>query len=158
MSIYLPSIHGGAPTPIQPPDPIDAFVDAWMHLLGSHAALMRRDDRLTHCAMQHADFLAHRTPEQEQYSMHIGIGLSYPNQRVLWAGYRLPDYFRPDRNNVESCARNPADPAAVIISLANHDTHYNHLHCIRGFESHVFWGVGHAKYDWVVVTCPPENG
>src|SRR5688572_29029078 len=132
-SVYLPSIHGG-PTVTPQADPVQLFIAAWMQLLGSKAAEMRQDERLTHCAAQHANFLAHRTPEQEAYSMHIGIGLSYPNDRVFDAGYRLPSYYLRGRNNVESCARNPADPAAVCRSLAAHDTHFAHMHCTGGFE------------------------
>lgn len=156
-AVFLPSIHGGPPV-VPPVDPVQVFTDAWMQLLGSHAQLMNRDERLVLCAMQHASFLAHRSTEQEQYSMHIGIGFSYPNDRVFDAGYRLPDGYFRGKNNVESCARDYRDPATVIVSLANHDTHYNHLHGIFGFEGHIYWGIGNFDNDWVVVTCPPSVG
>lgn len=155
--LFLPSIHSGGPSIAPQADPVQAFIDAWMQLLGSHANVMRRHDLLTHCAMQHASFLAHRTPEQERYSMHIGMGASMPNQRILWAGYRLPGYYAPNKNNTESCARDPRDPATVCLSLAAHDTHYNHMHCINGFERQTCWGIGHMGDDWVVLTAPPPE-
>jgi hypothetical protein len=154
--LFLPSIHSGT-SGVPQADPVQTFIAAWMHLLGERAKVMIRSDKLTHCAMQHANYLAHRTPDEERYSMHVGIGHSYPNDRVLDAGYRLPSYYLRGHNNVESCARNPDNPATVCISLAAHDTHYMHMHCLGGFEAHIYYGVGYAGSDYVALTAPAEQ-
>jgi len=160
MTIYLPSIHGGTATAPQaggsPLGAVEVFVDAWMNLLGSHAKLMRRSDKLMLCAAQHASFLAHRTKEQEAYSMHIGIGHSYPNQRVLWAGYALPSYFDASKNNVESCIRSGKEPAGVLQSLLNSPPHRAHMLGEGWFSGSTVYGVGNMLSDWVILRCPPE--
>lgn len=151
----LPSIHNEQPIAAQT-DAVATFIRVWMALLGERAKVMHPNEILMRVAQEHANYLDSRVGDQLKQSMHIGINGSYPNDRVLDAGYRLPDGYRRHVNNVESCARDGRDPATVLIELANHDAHRNHMLCINGFESHVFYGVGNSGADWVCITAPPE--
>jgi len=155
MNIYMPSIHGGTGVQAQD-DPILAFVDAWWNVLGARARLMREDDRLVLCAMQHASYLSHRTPEQEQSSMHVGMGGSLSNRRVVWAGYKLPSWWSLDKNYVESCARNPNGPKATLDGLVASARHHDHMCGVGWYEGHTVYGVGHSVNDWVILICPVE--
>lgn len=154
---YLPSIHNEQPIAAQSVgEAVATFIRVWMALLGERAKVMRPNDILMRVAQEHANYLDGRVGDQLKQSMHIGINGSYPNDRVLDAGYRLPIEYRRGINNVESCARDPRDPATVLVELANHDAHRNHMLCINGFESHIYYGVGNAGDDYVAITCPPE--
>lgn len=152
---YLPSIHNEQPIAAQS-DAVATFIRVWMALLGERAKVMRPHDILMRVAQEHANYLDSRTGDQLQQSMHVGRNNSMPNDRVLDAGYVLPEKYYRGVNNVESCARDPRDPAIVLVELANHDAHYNHLHCVNGFESHTVYGVANVGDDWVVLVCPPE--
>lgn len=133
-----------------------AFAVAWLGLLGERRARMRCDSRLVAAAQLHADYLAQRTGDALQMSMHRGEGGSFANERVAASGYRLPANYDAQANNVESCARNGADPATVAITLAAHEGHRQHMLGLGGFEGHVVWGCGAAGDDYVILICPEE--
>lgn len=160
-TLHLPAIHSNAPVagPRMSPN-AQSFADAWLALLPpERRALMRYDSRLAVCAQAHAEYLAQRTGDELLQSMHIGEGESHSNGRVLAVGYRLPsgpNGYSPEKNNVESCARNGDDPAQVAVSLAAHPSHHDHMYGLNGFSDRVVWGVGCAGDDYVFLACPAE--
>lgn len=149
MQTYLPTVHGN-------PDvtPARQFAAAWMLALGERAKIMTRDDRLTKCAGDHADYLAQRQGAEIQQSMHIGSGGSLPDQRVRTAGYALPDHWHS--NHVESCATHTGGPQAALDMLLDSPGHRAHLLGIGGFEGHRVWGVGNERSYYVVICAPGE--
>lgn len=155
--VRLPAIHNDPSVTTQGDLSPNAqlFAQAWMTLLGKRADIMIYDSRLAQCAQDHAEYLCKRTGDELLQSMHRGNGGSYPNDRVLDAGYRLPRGYDRGANNVESCARDGGDPATVLVTLAGHETHYAHMHCVNGFEWHIYWGVGNCGDDYVALTAPP---
>ncbi len=167
--LYMPAIHAGAAIAGQgEPSPMNRraalFAAAWMALIGEKANRMVLDDRLCRCAQSHAEYLASRTPEEiaarahVKAAMHMSRDGRMSNQRVIDAGYKLPDYYPRDRNNVESCARSENDPAQVAINLAAHDTHHDHMMLIGdSFGRQTVWGVGCAGNDYVALTAPAEE-
>lgn len=159
---YLPQVYGqaaiaGQGEPHRMNGAALAFAVAWLGLLHERRALMRCDSRLVAAAQLHAGYLNSRTGDALQMSMHRGEGGSFANERVLASGYRLPSYYEAQANNVESCARNGADPATVAITLAAHEGHRQHMLGLDGFEGHVVWGVGCAGADYVCLVCPEER-
>lgn len=160
-NVYLPQVFG-PPAPGGMNARAAAFAQAWLALLGTRAAIIRVDDRLVRCAQDHAEYLDSRTPEEIAaranvlHAMHRGRDWSWSNRRVLDAGYRLPSNYPPDKNFVESCARHWDTPAKVAVYLANHDTHYDHMHGIGGYAASVVYGVGVAGRDYVALAAPPE--
>lgn len=160
MKMFLPQVANEHPITgegeLMSPN-TQAFAEAWMKLLGTRANLMAISDKLNRCAFLHAQYLDSRRGDELLQSMHIGRGGSYPNDRVLDIGYRLPRGYKRGVNNVESCARDPRDPATVLTELAAHDTHYEHMHCLGGFSWHIYWGCACVGIDYVALTAPPEE-
>lgn len=160
--VFLPQVLGNATVAAQGEHTMSpraqAFADAWLSLLSpERRTLMRYDSRLAMCAQMHAQYLAQRTGDQLLQSMHIGLLGSYSNWRVVASGYDLPSEYSPFKNNVESCARDSDDPAAVAVRLAGHEPHRSHMLGINGFEDRTVWAVGNAADDWVFLACPPEG-
>lgn len=159
---FLPAIHSNAPVTGQGEMDAraEAFAEAWLALLPeARRNIMRFDSRLAACAQSHAEYLAQRTGDELLQSMHRGEGGSYPNSRVIAAGYMLPsgpNGYDPFKNNVESCARDSRDSATVAVSLANHEPHRQHMLGLPGFEDRTVWGIGVSGDDWVFLACPPE--
>jgi hypothetical protein len=147
---FLPSVHGS--------DKTQAFVDAWLQRLGSRAALYRQDDRLTYAANRHAAYLAARTGDAMQESLHIGQGGSAANARVRASGFVLPRQWLDGSNNVESCAVNHDGPVQAVERLLLSPAHRAHLLGEGGFASHTVYGVGAVPPFYVCLACPPEPG
>lgn len=161
MKTLLPAIHNEPSVATQGEvwmnERAAAFADAWLSLLSrERLSLMRYDSRLAMCAQDHAEYLDSRTGLQLLESMHLGKFGTLSNERAIAAGYELPDAYRPHANNIESCSRDSRDPATVLLALAAHETHYAHMHCVNGFELHLFYGVGNCNDDWVAITAPME--
>lgn len=167
--LFLPSIANEQPVSGQAGqwgmnDGAWHFAQVWLDLLGERAHIMRVDQRLVACAAAHAEYLDSRTPEEIASLSHIEHLMHYnhhtgkrSNQRVLDAGYRLPDFWDKDKNYVESCARNNKEPAEVAVSLAYHDTHHDHMFGVGWYAGHTVYGVGNCNADWVFLACPPES-
>ncbi len=132
------------------------FTVMWLQELGDRRNRMRCDHRLVSAAQKHAEFLSSRTPEQEKLSMHIGRNGSYANERARAEGYKLPDYYDNDANNIESCYRGGTKPENVLHGFLNSPPHYNHIMGQGWFEDHIVYGVGYSVNDWVVLIAPVE--
>lgn len=169
MNLYLPHIArlGYILDPLAGEDKCNMnytaieFARAWLRELGDRAYIMRCDERLVRCAQDHAVFLAGRVDISP--SMHIGQGGSYANQRVVEAGYPLPDW-ELKKNYVESCSFTWKDPGNAAISLMNHDgPHEDHMKGIGSFYSKsTVYGVGAQRETggntyFVFVACPPQE-
>lgn len=157
MKTFLVAIHNEQAAPAGQSDPAAEFVRLWLEALPpERRAIVRRDDRLMACALLHANYLHSRTGAELLQSMHRGVGGSYSNGRVLVCGYRLPPEYRPDANNVESCARDAGGPQAALDGLLASPAHRPHLLGEVGFSDRVVWGIGQAGDDYVVLICPEE--
>jgi hypothetical protein len=154
--LWLPSVHGEGIGGTN--DNAAAFVAAWLQRLGARAALYRQDDRLAHAANRHAAYLAARTGDAAQESLHVGQGGSAANARVRAAGYVLPRHWLDGSNNVESCAVNHDGPVQAVERLLLSPAHREHLLGEGGFASHTVYGVGSVAAFFVVLICPPEPG
>lgn len=136
-----------------------AFAAIWLSRLGERSAQMVCDERLVNCAQDHAIYLDRRRDDELLQSMHVGRATSgtgrRSNQRVLAAGYRLPYYFEPDRNNVESCARTSGDAARAVDILPASPPHRAHLMGLGAYAGHTVYGIGSVNEYFVVVICPP---
>jgi hypothetical protein len=131
------------------------FAVIWLDRLGERANRMICDKRLVRAAQKHAEYLNSRTPDQYQ-SMHIGRNNSYPNERARDEGYILPDYYKDDSNNIESCIRTSQEPLDAVNGLYNSPSHYNHITGQGWFEDHIVYGIGYCENDWVVLIAPKE--
>lgn len=154
-SLFLPSIHNGVVE--AQTDPADTFADAWMQALGNRAKEMQRDIRLVQAAQLHAIYLDSRTGAELEQNMHVGRYGSAPNDRVLHAQYRLPDYYQRGKNNVECCVRCGDDAVEALRLLLASPAHRVMMMREGWFADHTVWGVGWCGSDWTVLVCPKEG-
>lgn len=156
MKTFLPTVHGEGIGGTN--DKAAAFAAAWLEALGARAALYRADDRLAHAAHRHAAYLAARTGDAAQESLHIGAGGSAANARVRASGFVLPRHWLDGSNNIESCAVNHDGPVQAVERLLLSPAHRAHMLGEGGFASHTVYGVGNDGPFYVVLACPPEPG
>lgn len=120
------------------------------HLLLVLAAQNKADD------MAKRDYLSHNTP-----------GGITPNENVVMTGYKLPDWYFPVGNNVESWHFGSETAEKAIENLLTSPTHRRHIAGESDFtRSQECFGVGVSQKDptdpytriYVIVTahCPVE--
>lgn len=162
MKIHLPQVFGDL-IPRMSPN-AQAFAVAWMDALPvARRELMVLDDRLVTAATLHAFYLDSRTPEEiaeranVSHASHYGRDWSTANERVRRAGYTLPDNYPEQGNSVESNARNPNGALAALESLLASEFHGPHLRGEGGYAGQTVYAVGNCGFDYVCLTCPPEE-
>lgn len=152
---YLPLVANGIYTTtegIKMPVRAMEFARAWMELLGEREEWLILDARLCNAAQRQADWLS--VHDFVPGHPHEGEWGNNANQRVLDAGYPLPDWYTLDKNFVESVTRDWGTPEQAAIGLANDTLHFDHMHFEGWFSAHTRWGVGNAETYYVCMTAP----
>lgn len=166
---YLPFVKGSAVEGTGSSSPLEYaqfFADTWRKLV---PRLTYRDARLDEAAQMQASWLA--VHDFSEIDPHIGEYDLSANERVRGCGYHLPDAWPLHSNQVESAIhiwRSEEETVGIfsaraLFNLANHDTHYAHMHAQGFWYNSTVFGVGaaYARTDrggwfFVAVTAPPE--
>lgn len=138
-----------------------AIFNSMRNASGQQRASLTVDDILTQVARAHARDMA-----QNDYFGHAFSDGHQPNWHVEAAGYRLPDSYPNDGNNIESIAAGQTSAGSAWSAWMNSASHKQHLlaeHAFYATQTRV--GIGYYRdpsseyiHYWVVLTAPPQPG
>lgn len=113
------------------------------------------DSRLAHVAHMRAmdlcarDYFSHETPD--------GF---WPNHYVRLTGYKIPEWYKDNGNQVESLAKGYLCATDALDAWERSPNHHDHVTGSGFWASHTIFGVGIFECEtgplYALITAPPE--